>query len=599
MALLVLLLEILFYAARGRAAEPLRPRALAGRALTALKAWFTVRVFWLLLAHPVKLEDGSRVVALRLIADTLAGIDAATFWTFLACGSRHQVRRHPGLDAALARAARGPGHRAALRPHLRLVPDRALHRHLPAEHRRPRRLHALRRGALQRPHASRSPRRSSWRRSSASPGSSSPTWSRCPPASGCSTRSSAKSAATSSRRSSVVPCLAIVGGLLLVLWFPGLVVWVVEHLPLPGKARLSSLVQRVSHAAAAYKQQEGLVLLALGLSFVVHFTTAVLYYFTARAISAPGAEFWPIVLASSIQILATVLSPVTIAGEGIRELAQLVLLQNLIGAGPAIVSAALGFWAAEALTLGAPGSGGRGPADYTPKWCRVDGRQVDYAEAARAAASFADAAPGAREARRGARRAALRGARAPRRRLRARRRRDRRARARPRRGARRRGRGLRQRGAGALVRAARLGRAAGAALPRGRPRARGVPDGRARDARLDARARLAAHAGADGPRGDAVPALSRRLPGAAAARARCCSAVAGAFVRARAAALLRRAARAARRGRRASRRRASRSRCSWLARARRRDRGPPRAAHAALRARARRPRPRRSRSSPT
>jgi hypothetical protein len=31
-----------------------------GRALSVLKAWFTVRVFWLLLAHPVKLEDGSR-----------------------------------------------------------------------------------------------------------------------------------------------------------------------------------------------------------------------------------------------------------------------------------------------------------------------------------------------------------------------------------------------------------------------------------------------------------------------------------------------------------------------------------------------------------
>ena len=56
-------------------------------------------------------------------------------------------------------------------------------------------------------------------------------------------------------------------------------------------------------------------------------------------------------LASSIQILATVLSPFTIAGEGIRELAQLVLLQNMIGPAAAIVSAALGFWAAEALTL--------------------------------------------------------------------------------------------------------------------------------------------------------------------------------------------------------------------------------------------------------
>ena len=189
---------------------------------------------------------------------------------------------------------------------------------------------------------------------------------------------------------SVVPCLAVVGGLLALLWYPGLVLWGIAHLPLPGKARLSSLVERVAHAAAAYKSRKLVALAALGLSFVVHFTTAVLYYFTARAISAAGAEFWPIVLGSSIQILATVLSPVTIAGEGIRELAQLVLLQKLIGPGAAIVSAALGFWSAEALTLGGAWFWWTRPAGYTPKWCRVDGRQVDYAEAARAAASFAD-----------------------------------------------------------------------------------------------------------------------------------------------------------------------------------------------------------------
>ena len=93
------------------------------------------------------------------------------------------------------------------------------------------------------------------------------------------------------------------------------------------------------------------MLLALVLSFVVHFTTAAMYYFTALAIGAQGAEFWPIAFGSSIQIFATVLSPFTIAGEGIREAAQYVLLSNQIGAAAAIVSAALGFWAAEALTL--------------------------------------------------------------------------------------------------------------------------------------------------------------------------------------------------------------------------------------------------------
>ena len=76
MALLVLLLEVLCYAAAAVLLSRFGREPWKGRALSVLKAWFTVRVFWLLLAHPVKLEDGSHVVALRLIADTLAGIDA-------------------------------------------------------------------------------------------------------------------------------------------------------------------------------------------------------------------------------------------------------------------------------------------------------------------------------------------------------------------------------------------------------------------------------------------------------------------------------------------------------------------------------------------
>ncbi|HEX2485454.1 MAG TPA: sulfatase-like hydrolase/transferase, partial [Myxococcota bacterium] len=180
----------------------------------------------------------------------------------------------------------------------------------------------------------------------------------------------------------------VIGSLLVVLFFPGLVQWGIEHLPLPGKARLEGVVLRVSRSAAAYRDRKSLVALVLFLSFVVHFTTAVMYYFTARAISAPGVEFWPVVLGSSIQILATVLSPITIAGEGIRELAQLLLLKNMIGPAGAIVSAALGFWAAEALTLAGGVFWWLRPADYRPAWCRVDGVQIDYDEAARAAVSL-------------------------------------------------------------------------------------------------------------------------------------------------------------------------------------------------------------------
>jgi arylsulfatase A-like enzyme/uncharacterized membrane protein YbhN (UPF0104 family) len=397
MPLLLLLLEVLFYAVAAVLLSRFGREPWKDRALSVLKAWFTVRVFWLLLAHPVKLEDGSRVVALRLIADTLAGIDAATFWTFLALGTGVKF---VGILASMQRwrvLLRGQGIELPFR-HVfgSFLIGRFIGTFLPS-----------------------------------TAGLDGYTLYDAARFSGKSVEVTAAKflekilgitgiflsylvalpagmamfhSILGEERGdlvaalSILPCAAIVGGLLIVLWFPGLVVWFVERLPLPGKARLQSVVHRVSHAAAAYKNKKALVLLALGLSFVVHFTTAVLYYFTARAISAPGAEFWPIVLASSIQILATVLSPVTIAGEGIRELAQLVLLQNLIGAGPSIVSAALGFWAAEALTLGGAWFWWTRPANYAPKWCRVDGRQVDYAEAAREAASFADEAPGARAA---------------------------------------------------------------------------------------------------------------------------------------------------------------------------------------------------------
>ena len=389
MALLVLLLEILCYALAAGLLSRFGKEPWKGRALTTLKAWFTVRVFWLLFAHPVKLEDGSRVVALRLIADTLGQIDAGTFWTFVACGTGIKF---VGILASMQRwrvLLKGQGVELPF-GHVfgSFLIGRFIGTFLPS-----------------------------------TAGLDGYTLYDAARFSGKSVEVTAAKflekilgitgiflsylvalpagigmfhAILGEERGdfvallSVVPCFAIVGGLLIVLWYPGLVMWGIEHLPLPGKARLSSLVHRVSTAAAAYRNKKLLALAALGLSFVVHFTTAVLYYFTARALSAAGAEFWPIVLGSSIQILATVLSPVTIAGEGIRELAQLVLLQKLIGAGPAIVSAALGFWAAEALTLGGAWFWWTRPASYTPKWCLVDGRQVDYAEAARAAASFAD-----------------------------------------------------------------------------------------------------------------------------------------------------------------------------------------------------------------
>ena len=182
----------------------------------------------------------------------------------------------------------------------------------------------------------------------------------------------------------------LIGGLLLVLWFPGIVQWALEHFPIPAKERLHGVIMRISHAASAYRDKKGLSLQAIFLSFMVHFTTAAMYFFTALAIShaITTADFWPVVFGSAIQIFATVISPFTIAGEGIREIAQQWLLGERIGNAASIVSAALGFWAAEALTLLGGIFWWIRPKNYTPAFCRVNGIQVDYEESAKAAVAL-------------------------------------------------------------------------------------------------------------------------------------------------------------------------------------------------------------------
>jgi len=179
--------------------------------------------------------------------------------------------------------------------------------------------------------------------------------------------------------------IAIIGGLLTLLWFPGVIQWVIETVPIPAKAQIESLVLRTSAAAAAYRDQKMLVLGMLVMSFLSHFFTAAMYFFMAIAVGA-GAEavFWPVVFGSSIQIFATVLGP-TIGGIGVREAAQVLTLGALLGPIVAAVSATLGFWVGEVPTLfGFLFWMVRGP-DYRLSYCRVDGKQVDYEETAKMA----------------------------------------------------------------------------------------------------------------------------------------------------------------------------------------------------------------------
>lgn len=145
--------------------------------------------------------------------------------------------------------------------------------------------------------------------------------------------------------------VAIIGAFFLVAFRPAIVSFLLDRLPIPRQGRVASVLERVNAAAAAYKGEKAVLLYATGLSFAVHFCTAVTYYFTALAIGAAQADFWEVSLASTIQIFATVMSPFTIAGEGVREIVQTLLLAHRIGTSQSIISAALGFWAAEAPTL--------------------------------------------------------------------------------------------------------------------------------------------------------------------------------------------------------------------------------------------------------
>jgi len=375
----LVLLEILTFAVLALLVARFAPGAWRGRLLNLIKLAVTFEAFRILLMHPVRLEDGSTEVAWRLVLETLKRIDAGTFWTFCALAAGVKF---VGILASMYRwtvLLRGQGIELPFR-HIfgSFLIGRFIGTFLPST------------AGLD--------------------------GYKLYDAARFSGRTVEVTATTVLEKVigfsgiflsflvalpfgikifgehadtiallTVPICTGIILALMLVLWYPGLVQWLLLHLPIPGKERLEGLVLRIAHAAAAYRDKRGIVVQSFGLSFVVHFSTAAMYYFTALAVGARNAEFWPIAFGSSIQILATVLSPFTIAGEGIREAAQYALLGHMIGPADAIVSAALGFWAAEALTLVGGIIWWIRPAGYRPAFCLVNGAQVDYEASARAA----------------------------------------------------------------------------------------------------------------------------------------------------------------------------------------------------------------------
>ncbi|MBL8615948.1 MAG: hypothetical protein JNM72_10105 [Deltaproteobacteria bacterium] len=145
------------------------------------------------------------------------------------------------------------------------------------------------------------------------------------------------------------------------------------------KGKVLGVLGQFKGAVGSYRGKVGLLMGVLFAKFVTHFTTAVVYYFTALAIGVTTAQFWPITFGSTIQILGTLFSP-TIAGEGAREAFQSILLsEQLGGVAQSVLSAALGFIAAEAATLwGGAFMWVRKPG-WRPAFTEVDGVQVDYA----------------------------------------------------------------------------------------------------------------------------------------------------------------------------------------------------------------------------
>ncbi len=173
-------------------------------------------------------------------------------------------------------------------------------------------------------------------------------------------------------------CGAITFFVVIGLVKPGILRWGMGLVGAVMPGTLQRHVTRFTEAVTAYEGQVGLLLTALFAKFITHFTTALVYFFTALAIGVVGIQFLPIVFGSLIQILGTLFSP-TIAGEGAREAVQALLLSNYLGGeAQAVLSAALGFIAAEAATMwGGAFLWTRKPG-WRPTFMLVDGKQVDY-----------------------------------------------------------------------------------------------------------------------------------------------------------------------------------------------------------------------------
>ena len=382
---MTILLELLAVGLAAVGVGRLVPEPWRGRFFNALKIYLTVRMVWLLLLWPVDDGSGSRVPAWNLMVDQLNSIDATVFWTFAAIGA---AIRFLGVLASMYRWQLVLlGQRIEL-PFMHILGafliGRAIGFFLPST-------------AGLDGYKLYDAARLSGRTVEVTAGTVLEkvlgvtgiflTYLVALPFGMSIFGENAVLVA-----SITVPmALGIITLLLTILWFPGIVQWGIENVPLPAKDRIQGVVTRISHATAAYRDKKRLVVMMLLMSFFVHFFTAAMYFFMAIAVGASlELAFWPVVFGSSIQIFATVIGP-TIGGIGIREAAQVLTLGSLLGLSVAAVSATLGFWVGEVPTLFGFAFWLIRGKDYRPAYCRVDGVQVDYEEAAKRATELESA----------------------------------------------------------------------------------------------------------------------------------------------------------------------------------------------------------------
>jgi uncharacterized protein (TIRG00374 family) len=121
-------------------------------------------------------------------------------------------------------------------------------------------------------------------------------------------------------------------------------------LPFPFKNRIETRLRQAADALAAYRSHKQLLLLAVLCGMVVHLSTTLMYYCTARSIGAP-VSLYDVLFAGPLMIVATVGLP-SIGGVGVREFTWVGLLARVgVPESSAFALGNLGFWVGLAWSL--------------------------------------------------------------------------------------------------------------------------------------------------------------------------------------------------------------------------------------------------------